>query len=113
MGLIAQRSDVDEVLDGIGGAELGDDVPGRGRVDDDEVVVGAPFDRLAHLPRDLADREDLLHARRGGRDEVEHLGERSQTAQHRHAQVEPQIFLERRLGVHRHREHTGIDLARA
>ena len=31
---------------------------------------------------------------------------------HRHAQVEPQVLLQRRLGVHRHREDAGVDLAR-
>ena len=40
----------------LGRAELGDDVAGRGGVDDDEVEVGAALDRLAHLPADLADR---------------------------------------------------------
>ena len=76
----AQRADVDELADRVGRAELRDDVTGRGRVDDDEVEVGAALDRLAHLPHDLADREDLLHARRGGRDEVEHARERAEPA---------------------------------
>ena len=113
VGLAAQRPDVDQLVDRVGRAELGDDVAGRGRVDDDEVEVGAALDRLAHLPDDLADREDLLHARRRGRDEVEDPRERADPADHRHAEVEPQVLLQRRLGVHRHREHTGMDLARA
>ena len=83
LGLAAQRPDVDELADRVGRAELGDDVAGRGRVDDHEVEVGAALDRLAHLPHDLADREDLLHARRRGRDEVEDARERAEPADDR------------------------------
>ena len=45
--------------------------PVAGGVDDDEVVVA-----LAHLPAELADGEDLLHAGRGVGDEVERPGQR-------------------------------------
>ena len=47
-----------------------------------------PFDRFPNLPADLADGEDLLHARRRVGDEVERLGERTDPAEHRHPQVE-------------------------
>ena len=87
VGLVADRPDVHELLDRVGGVELGDHVTGRGGVDDDEVPVGAALERLAHLPADLADGEDLLHARRGVGDEVEHARERAEPPEHRHAQV--------------------------
>ena len=87
--------------------------PVAARVDDDEVDVGAALDRLAHLPADLADGEDLLHARRRVRDEVERLARagraRPSTGTRR---LSLQVLLQRRLGVHRHREDPGIDLAR-
>ena len=110
--LVAQRTDVDELLDRVGRAELGDDVAGRGRVDHDDVVLGAPLDRLAHLPHDLADREDLLHARRRRPATKSSTRERTEPADHRHPHVEAQVLAQRRFGVHRHREHAGIDLAR-
>ena len=77
-GLVAQRADVDELLNRVGGAELRDDVTCRRRVDDDDVVLGAAFDRLAHFPHDLADREDFLHAGCRGRDEVEDARQRTE-----------------------------------
>ena len=113
MGLVAQRADVDELADRVGRAELGDDVTGRGGVDHHEVEVGPALDRLAYLPHDLADREDLLDPGRGGRDEVEHTRERPDASDHGHPQVQAQVLLQRRLGVHRHREDTRVHLAAA
>ena len=75
VGLVPHRADLHEVLDRARGVELADHVPGGGGVDHDEVPVGAALDRLAQLPHDLADGEDLLHARRRGGDEVEGPGQ--------------------------------------
>ena len=61
-GLVPDQSDLHELVDGVGRRELPDDVAAGGGVDDDEVVV-----RLAHLPGQLADGEDLLHAGGGRR----------------------------------------------
>ena len=74
---------VHELLDRGRGVELADHVTGRGGVDDDEIPVGAAGERLAELPADLADGEDLLHARRGGGDEVEGARERADAPEHR------------------------------
>ena len=58
---------------------------------------------LAHLPAKLADGQDLPHAGRGGRDEVERLGDRGDAADQRQPEVQAQVLPQRRLGVHRHR----------
>ncbi len=110
--LRAHGTDVHELTDPGRRAELGDDVSGRGRVDDDEVDVGAALDRLPHLPTDLADRQDLLHAGCCTRNEVERFGEGSDAAEHRHPQVELEVLLQRRFGVHRHGEDAGMHFAR-
>ena len=70
--------DLDELADHPRRADLGDDVPARLGVDDDEVVVP-----LADLVGELADGEDLLDARRGVGDEVERAGERTDAADER------------------------------
>ena len=88
-----------------GAAKLTDDVSGGRRVDHHEVVVVLP-----HLPGELADRQDLLDARSGVRHEVERVGQRPDPGQHRHLHLEPQVLLQRLLGVHRHREQTLADL---
>ena len=106
VGLGADEADLDEVVDGLGGGELADDVAGGRRVDDDEVVVA-----LADLVAELADGQDLPDARRGGGDEVERLGQRPDPADDRDLQVELEVLAQRRLGVHRHGEDAGRDLA--
>ena len=62
-----------------GRGDLGDDVPARLGVDDDEVVVP-----LADLVGELADSQDLLDARRRIGDEVERAGERADAPDQRH-----------------------------
>ena len=111
MRLSEDRTDRDQLTDRVGCPELGDDMAGGRGVDHDEVPAGAALDRLAHLPADLADGEDLLHPRRGGGDEIEHPGERPEPADDRHLEVEPQVLLQARLGVHRHQRHPGHHLA--
>src|SRR5207253_109975 len=76
------------------------------------VVLGASLDRLANLPRDLADRENLLDTGRGRGDEVEHASKRAESPDDRHAEIEAQVLAQRRLGVHGHREHTRVHLSR-
>ena len=105
--LLADHADLDELADDPRGGDLGDDVPAGLGVDDDEVVVP-----LAHLVGELADGEDLLDARRGVGDEVERPGERADAPDERHLDEQPQVLLERVLGVHRHREQAGVELAR-
>ena len=76
--LIADEADLHQVADHPRRTDLADDVPRCLGVDDHEVVVA-----LAHLVAELADREDLLDARRGVGDEVERLGERPDAAEER------------------------------
>ena len=57
-GLLADQADLHQVVDGLGGGQLADDVAAGGGVDDDDVVVA-----FAYLPAELADRHDLLDAR--------------------------------------------------
>ena len=84
---------------------------GGGGVDHDEVPVGASLERLAQLPADLADGEDLLHARRGGGDEVERARHGSDAPEHGHPRLHLEVLTQRRLGVHLHREHARVHLA--
>jgi hypothetical protein len=84
-------------------------VTGGGGVDDHEVPAGPALDRLADLPADLADGEDLLHPGGGGGHEVEGLGHRPDPAGDGHLQVEADVLAERRLGVHGHGPHAGVD----
>jgi hypothetical protein len=83
-------------------------VPGRLGVDDDEVVVP-----LADLVGELADGEDLLHARRGVGDEVERPRQRADPADERQPDEDPEVLAERVLGVHRHREEVLVEAARS
>ena len=99
-GLGADEPHVDQVGDARRRGQVADDVAGGGRVDDDEVEV-----RLADLPGQLADREDLLHARRGVGDEVEGLRQGAEAGDERQVQVDAQVLPQRRLGVHRHDPH--------
>ena len=78
-----------EVVDGLGSGQLPDDVARRGGVDDDHVVMAFP-----HLVSQLADGEDLLDARRGRGDEIEHAGHRSQAGHHRDAKEQLQILVQ-------------------
>ena len=65
---------------------------------------------LADLVAQLADDQDLLHARGGVGHEVEGAGQRAQPGQQRQPELEAQVLLERRLGVHRHGPQAGRDL---
>ena len=56
--------------------------------------------------------EDLLDPRRGVGDEVERAGQRADAPDERHLDEQPQVLAQRVLGVHRHREQVGVDLAR-
>ena len=103
--LLAHQTDPDEVGHGDRRGQLPDDVPRGGGVDDDEVVV-----LFLDLPRQLADREDLLHPGRGGGHEVEGAGQRAQSGDQRDLQLEAQVLLEGLLGVHRHGRQVGCDL---
>ena len=104
--LVAHHAHLDELLDRLRGGELAGDVAGGHRVHDDEVVAV-----LAHLPQELPDREDLLHARGGVGDEVEGAGEGSEPGDERDLELEAQVLLERLLGVHRHGEEARGHLA--
>jgi hypothetical protein len=75
-------------------------------VDHDEVVVV-----LLDLVAELADGQDLLHARRGVGDEVERPGQRADLGQQRELELEAQVLLQRLLGVHGHGPEAGLDLA--
>ena len=110
--LAPDRTRLHELADGAGGVELGEHVAGGRGVDDHEVPVGPALDRLADLPADLADGEDLLHSRRGIGHEVEHVGDRPDAPHHGDAQVELEVLAQRRLGVQLHREHTRVHLHR-
>ena len=81
--------------------------PLAGGVHHHQVVV-----RLAHLPAELAHREDLAHTGGGGRHEVERLGQWPDPPHHRDAQVELEVLAQRRLRVHRHGPDPGRDLPR-
>ena len=105
--LLADHADLHELADHPRRADLGDDVAARLGVDDDEVVVP-----LAHLVGELADGEDLLDARRGVGDEVERAGERADATDERDLDEQPQVLLQRVLGVHRHGEQAGVELTR-
>ena len=80
--LVAHRPDLDELTDGGRRTELRDHVTRRRGVDDDQVVV-----TLAHLPAELADREDLAHAGRRAGDEVERARQRADAGEQRHPQL--------------------------
>ena len=104
--LVAHHAHLHELLDRLRRRELTGDVAGGHRVDDDEVVAA-----LAHLPQELPDREDLLHAGRGVGHEVEGAGQRAEASHQRDLELEAQVLLERLLGVHRHGEEAGRHLA--
>ena len=70
--LLAHQADLHQLVDGLRRGQLADDVAGRRGVDHDQVVVA-----LAHLPPQLADGEDLLHAGRGRGHELEDAGQRA------------------------------------
>ena len=72
---------------------------GRGRVDDDQVGRATFFQRL-----DLAEHEDVLHARHRGRDDVERAGRREPLRDAPHP-VGLEVFEERGVG----REEPGPD----
>ena len=101
-----------ELLDRARCVELTHHVPGRGGVDDDQVPLRAPLERLPELPADLADRQDLLHPGRRVGNEVECTGERAQAAEDRDPRLHLEVLAQRRLGVHLHREHARMYLAR-
>ena len=91
VGLAADQAHLDQVVDGLGRRQLADDVPAGRRVDHDQVVVP-----LAHLVAELADGQDLAHARRGGGHEVERLGQRPDAPHHRDAQVQFEVLAQAR-----------------
>ncbi len=105
VGLGADEPDLDQIVDRLRRRQLADDVSERRRVDDHQVVVA-----FTHLVAELADGEDLAHARCGGRHEVERLCERPDPPDHGDPQLELQVLAERRLGVHRHGEEARQDL---
>src|SRR5439155_26670697 len=110
--LLAHLAHLHEALDRTRRVQLRDDVPGGGRIHHDEVPIGAPGDRFPHLPADLADRQDLLDARRGGRNELEHIRQRTEATKHWDTQVQAEVLAQRRFGPHLHHEDAGMYLAR-
>ena len=105
VGLGADESHLDQVVDGLGGGQQADDVAGGRCVHHHQVVVA-----LAHLVDGLAHGEDLPHPGRGGGHEVEGLGQRPDAADDRDAQLQLEVLAQRRLGVHGHGEQAGEDL---
>ena len=92
-------------------AQHGDAVAGGGRVEDDE-VVGLGARRAAVLLRqlpDLADRQQLAHARRRGREVAERAARPEQLGQRRR-QLVGQVQLHRVLGVDRQVVQAGREL---
>jgi hypothetical protein len=59
---------------------------------------------LANFVCELTDCDNLAHAGGGVGDEVEDLGEDANSSDERNPKIEPEVFLERLLGVHRHGE---------
>ncbi len=104
-GLVADQADLDELVDGLGRGQLTDHVPAGDRVHDHQVVVALP-----HLVAELADRQDLAHAGRRAGDEVEGARQGTDAREQRHLELQPEVLLERLLGLHRHREEVGGNL---
>jgi hypothetical protein len=105
-GLLADHTDLHELVDRLGGAELGDDVTAGAGIDHHEVVVV-----LADLPRHLAHGEDLADARRGVGDEVEAPRQRSDAGDERQPDVQPEVLPQRLLGGEGHHVEAGLHLA--
>ncbi len=70
-GLLADRPDAHRVEQPAGREQERDRVAGRGCVHDDQIGRATFFERL-----DLAEHEDVLHARHRGRDDIERAGRR-------------------------------------
>src|SRR5690606_42039873 len=85
--LVADQPDLHWVVERDRGRELAGDVTRGGGVDVHQVEVP-----LAYLVGELADGEDLLHARRGVGDGVEGAGEGSELREQRHLELEPQVL---------------------
>ena len=105
--LLSHHAQLHQLADDTRGADLGDDVTTRLRVDDDEVVV-----LLSHLVCQLADGKDLFDAGRRVGDEVERARQRTDAPDQRQLHEEPQVLAQRVLGVHRHRGESGLERAR-
>ena len=105
-GLVAHQAHLHQVVDRLGGGQLAHDVARCRRVHHHQVVVALP-----HLVAELADGQDLLDARRGVGHEVERAGERPEPGEERKLELQPEVLLERGVGVHGHRPEAGRDLA--
>ena len=82
-----------------------DPVPGRGRVDDDQVVTASAAG-LALVERqlpDLPDRDQLLEPRRRGGEVVEDPRAEEQVAHRLHLQLQEHVLAHRLVGVDRDR----------
>ena len=93
-------------------AEDRDAVAGRGRVDDDEVVgvgAGGAAVELGELP-ELADRQQLAHAGRGGGDHPEDAAADEDLGDRRRRELVAQVLVQRVLRVDGDVEQPGRDL---
>ncbi len=104
--LVPDQPHLDQLPDGLRGRELGHDVAGGRGVDHDEVVVLLPG-----LPDHLADGQDLLDPRGGVGHEVQRARQGPDAGHQRDLDLEAQVLLQGLLGVHRHGEEVGLDLA--
>jgi hypothetical protein len=90
------------------GAELREDVAGGGAVDDDQVPHRAAVLDPLGLVGDLADDQHVAGAGKPGGDELEDPGQRGEAGEAGNLEVEPQVLLQRLLGVER--EHADVGL---
>ena len=106
------RAHPGDVAEGLGRSEHAEAVPGGGRIDDHDVVLGRLLDppvELRQLP-DLADRDELSHPGRGGGEVGEDPVLEQQVVERLHLYLQQQVLLQRALRVDREGEQVGGDL---
>ena len=110
--LRVDRADAGDRGEGARRLQEADPVPGRRRVDDHQVVLAPALDlavELGELP-DLADRDQLLQARRGGGQVVEDAAAEEHVPHRPHLQLQQHVLAHRLVGVDRDRPEVLLHL---
>ncbi|MFN8216178.1 MAG: hypothetical protein U0R71_06230 [Solirubrobacterales bacterium] len=110
--LRVDRADAGDRGEGARRLQEADAVAGGRRVDDHQVVLAAGLDlavELGELP-DLADRDQLLEARRRRREVVEDAAAEQHVAHRPHLELEQHVLAHRLVGVDRDRPQVLLHL---
>ena len=105
-GLFTNYTDLHQIRQDGRCINLGNYVPCCFRINNDQVVIA-----LSHFPAQLSHSKDLFHSGCSICNEVKNFRQRTNSADKRISDKQPNVFAQRILGVHCHRKQIWFNFA--